>query len=172
MPWKAEEMSREKSTALSFQVAKVYAVYQELLMRLLRKYGLARTLRPGMGNALFALFERDGRTMTELAEVLQLPRTTVTGVVERLAAARLVRSETAREDGRVRRIFLTARGRQLQPRCEALSAELNGHMARELSARERATLDHGLERIHECMLRALDGLEEGSSRNRPRARAR
>ena len=60
--------------------------------------------------ALRMIGERPGITAGELAAVLHLHPSTVTGIVQRLEARRLVRRASSPRDGRVAHLHLTAPG--------------------------------------------------------------
>jgi DNA-binding MarR family transcriptional regulator len=60
--------------------------------------------------ALRMIGERPGITAGELAAVLHLHPSTVTGIVQRLEARRLVRRASSATDGRVAHLHLTALG--------------------------------------------------------------
>jgi MarR family transcriptional regulator, organic hydroperoxide resistance regulator len=60
--------------------------------------------------ALRVIGERPGILASELAAVLHLHPSTVTGIIQRLEARRLVRRATSARDGRVAHLHLTASG--------------------------------------------------------------
>ena len=104
------------------------ALKQNELLRLeLRKAGLNQLLEPGvgLGPVLFELFRRDGQTMGALADQAFLPRSTLTGVVRRLTAKRLVVTRSDPEDGRVKRAFLTPEALRIGPVLESITGRID-----------------------------------------------
>ena len=89
---------------------------------------------------LHALWERDGRSVREIAGRLALESSTVTPLLKRLEAAGFVARARDPEDERVVKAKLTARGRALRERCGRLAESLierSGFSAAELGALNR-----------------------------------
>jgi MarR family transcriptional regulator, organic hydroperoxide resistance regulator len=84
------------------------------------------------------LWKQDGRSQVELQELLGLEAATVTGLVQRMTRAGLVRRATDRHDKRVQRVFLTERGRELEVVTAALEDDVNAGTLAGFSPDERA----------------------------------
>lgn len=102
----------------------------------------------GQQFVLRLLWREDGLTPGQVARLLGLATPTVTRAATRMEAAGLLRREPHPSDGRLVRLVLTDRGRDLEhvigPEMRALSEQtLAG-----LSAGERAELIRGLRRVH------------------------
>ncbi len=69
---------------------------------------------------LLVLWERDGRSVTEIGERLFLDSGTLTPMLKRLEANGVVRRERDSEDERRMMIRLTAKGRQLRQRASTV----------------------------------------------------
>jgi DNA-binding MarR family transcriptional regulator len=123
---------------LSFHVSRVYFNYKLLLERTLRFQGLDGRVKSGMGNILFALFERDGVIVRDLAERTRLSYPTITVMLKEMRANGLVSLRRDREDRRSVRVRLTATGRRIEPRCRRALARLNRVLERGLTRREVA----------------------------------
>jgi len=78
------------------------------------------TVPSGSGLVLFALFERDGWTIGELAARSRVTHVAVLHLIEKMESARLVKRKQCPEDRRATRVWLTPCGRGLQPRMKAL----------------------------------------------------
>jgi DNA-binding MarR family transcriptional regulator len=102
---------------LIWHIGRAYYAYIGRLELILAETGLDRDVRPGMGPVLFCLFEEDGRSIKDIAARTQLSCSTLTGLLERMEAAGLLRRCRDEKDGRVVRVRLTARGRGIEPRC-------------------------------------------------------
>jgi DNA-binding MarR family transcriptional regulator len=97
--------------------------------------------------ALMHIFEHEGATQTELAEILQMGRASTGKLLERLEAKHWIQRRLDAEDSRVRRVFLR---REVVPVFRLMTAEgrrlfevyLNG-----ISAAEEARLAAGLRKI-------------------------
>ncbi|MCW5771099.1 MAG: MarR family transcriptional regulator [Rhodospirillaceae bacterium] len=66
--------------------------------------------------ALAVLMERDGATVTELADITVIERTALTRVIDQMAKRGLVRRQVREGDRRVIEIHLTPEGRALHAR--------------------------------------------------------
>jgi DNA-binding MarR family transcriptional regulator len=97
--------------------------------------------------ALMHIFEHEGATQTELAEILQMGRASTGKLLERLEAKHWVRRRTDREDSRVRRVFLR---REVVPVFRLMTAEgrrLFEVYLKGIPAAEEARLTAGLRKI-------------------------
>ena len=111
-----------------------------------------RGLAPTHGSILNELLKRDAQAMQELAAAIGRDKSTVTTLVDKLAAAGYVIRIKPPEDSRVTRVALTDRGRALGPVFEEISRDLMARAYRGLSEWERSAVVGILEKI-------LDGWE-------------
>lgn len=84
------------------------------------------------------LWKQEGRSQVELQDLLGLDGATVTGLVQRMARQGLIQRRADPSDKRVQRVFLTQRGRALEPVTAAFEEEVNAHALEGFSADERA----------------------------------
>jgi DNA-binding MarR family transcriptional regulator len=151
---KAHSKSPQKSNELeqiSFYLGRVYYTYVRLLEQMLADKGLDKHLRPGMGNVLFALFEKDDQKISEIADRLRISRSTMTTMVVRMRKSGLISTRTDGEDGRAVRLKLTPLGRSLEPRCRALAREINDVLCRALNEPQRKAARNMLAAMNESM---------------------
>jgi DNA-binding MarR family transcriptional regulator len=73
---------------------------------------------------MLALWERDCRSLRDLAETLALDPGTLSPLVKRLEAAGLVRRKRVRTDERVLAVTLTPKGRELRTAAEQVPARI------------------------------------------------
>lgn len=109
------------------------------------------TAPSGSGLILFSLFERDGWTVGELAQRSKVTHVAVLQLIQRMEAARLVKRKKCPADGRATRVWLTKRGRDLEPRMQALHERNIATLTRVLGV-EDAT------RLGQVLGRLIDGL--------------
>jgi DNA-binding MarR family transcriptional regulator len=105
----------------------------------------------GSGLVIFALYEREGWTVGELAQRARVTHVAVIQLLQRLEKAGLVRRKACPQDGRVTRVWLTKRGRELEPKMRALHERNLATLTGVLGA-EDAT------RLGELLLRLIEGL--------------
>jgi DNA-binding MarR family transcriptional regulator len=109
------------------------------------------TAPSGSGLILFALFDHEGWTIGELAQRAKVTHVAVLHLIQKLEKADLVTRRQCPEDGRATRVWLTQRGRDLEPRMRALHERNLGTLTRVLGA-EDAT------RLGELLGRLIEGL--------------
>ncbi|AZA10397.1 Organic hydroperoxide resistance transcriptional regulator [Corynebacterium gerontici] len=74
------------------------------------------------------LWQRDGQTLTELADPLDLDSGTLSPLLRRMENAGLIERKVVDLDYRLKRLFLTQRSKDIQPQV----AKMNAEMAEEL----------------------------------------
>ena len=103
-------------------------------------------IHPGQDRLLAELWERDGLSQSELIERLGVQPPTVTGIVQRLERAGIVRREPDPENRRISRVYLTEKGRELERPVWEAHAEVEREFFKNLSADELRELTALLER--------------------------
>lgn len=122
------------------------------------------TAPSGSGLIMFALFDRDGWTINELAARSKVTHVAVLHLIKKLEDARLVKRKQCTEDGRATRVWLTQRGRDLKPKMRALHERNLATLVRVLG-KEDAT------RLGALLGRLIEGLGEDTE-PMPQATAR
>ena len=97
--------------ALLAHVGELQDAFAQATMRAQSKEMLDQHLTLAQFRALILLHGQGGLTMTEVAEVLAMRPNIATGVVQRLEDRGWAERTRDAEDGRVRRVALTAEGR-------------------------------------------------------------
>ena len=113
------------------------------------------TAPSGSGLVLFSLFGCDGWTIGELAHRSKVTHVAVVHLIQRLEDARLVKRKQCPEDGRVTRVWLTQRGRDLEPKMRALHE-------RNLATLTRVLGTDDATRLGELLGRLIEGLAADS----------
>jgi DNA-binding MarR family transcriptional regulator len=86
-------------------------IAQRRLQRHVAAHGGERGVTAAQSGLLFVLGQHDGVPMSEVAAALDLNPPGISGLVERMIAAKLIRRRPDPEDGRVWRLWLTPAGR-------------------------------------------------------------
>ncbi|MDG6999062.1 MAG: MarR family transcriptional regulator [Nitrososphaerota archaeon] len=85
---------------------------------------------------LFLLKQRDGRTMTELSQVLSTDNSAVTGLVDRLEKLHLIVRKTAPNDRRAYLIHITPEGLEEIERAKGIIRSVNEEIKEGFSTEE------------------------------------
>jgi len=100
--------------------------------RRMQRWMAARTQASGVTAAqsglLFVLGQRDGVLMGEAGAALDLGPPGISGLVDRMTAANLIRRRADPEDGRAWRLWLTPAGRSALAQSKSGLAEINARL--------------------------------------------
>ncbi len=101
---------------------------------------------------LYILHREDAKlTMSQIASLAMKDKSTVTYLVDKLAAAGYVRRQKHPDDSRVTYVLLTEKARALQPYFAAISERAYSAVYNSLTEREAEVLEHLLERINDAL---------------------
>lgn len=96
---------------------------------------------PAYGDILVALFATDGVPMTDLAMRTHRTKSTISVLVVKLEKLGYVQRRQNEEDRRVSNVFLTEKGKNLQPVFQAVSHQISSTLASVLSDEESRKLE-------------------------------
>ena len=119
----------------------------KLIVRELRQQGVEGIV-PSHGEIMVHLFAAEECTMQNLAKQINRTKPTVTVLVEKLVACGYVVKEKSAEDNRVTFIKLTAKGWELKPIFEVISAKMNAIVYQGLCEEEAEMLEKVLTQIN------------------------
>lgn len=138
---------RSEFSALFLRASKSMRAAGETAMR---RHGL----HLGQNLVLEALWERDGRTPGEIAQLLHVTTPTVVKMATRMTAAGFLVRRRDDADNRLVRLYLTDLGRSLREPVMAEMEHIDRHVTADLTAEERRHLQTALAK----MVRALEAL--------------
>lgn len=128
--------------------------------RLLRTEFDRRVRRLGITRAqwlvLTRLHRRPGASLSELAEMMEVEKATAGRMIDRLVANGWVERRTARDDRRVKRVYLTADAERVHKRIWRVAEETVDAALADLSARERTQLMSLLQTVKTTLVSADD----------------
>ena len=133
--------------------ARYIAHLNRQMMRLLEAELAPLELGPGRYLYLFGLYVRDGRKQQELADTIGVDKAAATRAIARLEDNGYVRRESDKNDRRSMRVYLTPKGRELQPQLEAAAKHCIDTMTTELDSNERIELRRLLEKMAAPLIR-------------------
>ena len=124
--------------SVGFYLSRASIVFRELLKQSLEASSLHEHIKPGMGNLMFALYEQDGQTKTELAQNLHLSKITIARLVRDVEKQKLVETVADDRDGRATRAQLTPLAKQLEPDYNQLANQLEERIAAHFTPKQLA----------------------------------
>jgi DNA-binding MarR family transcriptional regulator len=116
-------------------------------------------LHPGQESVLKALAEEDGRTMSNLAQVLGVQPPTVTKMISRMAAQGLLKRVASQSDGRLARVHLTDEGRARIDEIDRIWTRIEREALAGFDDKDRKRLRKLLREVERNLTLPLDGLE-------------
>ena len=128
---------------LGFLISKTHQAFREQFKEQLNTFHLT----PPQFSTLAFLWKEDGMSQAQLGSKLQIDRTTMSGILDRLEKQDLILRETSSEDRRLFLIYLTPHGKKLFPVIEGIAEQGTQTLTSTLSAEERELLASLLKRI-------------------------
>jgi DNA-binding MarR family transcriptional regulator len=110
--------------------------------------GLSRFSTSYLG-VMKCLWEQDGQSLSELASEIGLEASSMTGLIDRMEKAKLVRRQSDPSDRRVWRVQLTRKGQCIQPKVSAILEESYKDLTRGIGASELEVIRRGLKKMIE-----------------------
>jgi DNA-binding MarR family transcriptional regulator len=121
-------------------LAHSFGVMARLMERELRSACAEYHVLPGQLPVLLALYEHDGQTQTELADVCGVEQPTMAATLRRMEDDGLVRRAPDPGDGRRVAVLLTAPARRMDGQLQDAVRQVNRRALRGLSGSERTLL--------------------------------
>jgi len=100
------------------------------------------------GDIIYALYTNKKMTMAEIAEKIGKDKSTVTALIDKLVKLEYVAKERNEQDTRVTYVTLTAKGKELEPIFESISAKILNVFYQGISEKEKEELTQILNRIY------------------------
>jgi len=94
------------------------------------------------------LWHHNGLSLTDLGKILYFDNPTITGIINRMSRAKLVRRRRDRHDRRVIKVFLEQKGRELYSSLPLLASEVNMHAVEGFSRDEKKAVLELAKRVH------------------------
>lgn len=132
-------MSQPIDESVGYAVAQLCKAHRYAIDSALRALP-GHELRVGQEMLLLQLWAADGLSQSQLVERLCVEPPTVTKMLQRIEADGLIERRPDREDGRVSRVYLTAKGRALEGQVAAAWQEVEARATAGMTAAEQALL--------------------------------
>lgn len=141
-----------QNSSLSYDIVQLCRTHRATAGALLSELGL----HPGQEIILMHLWQKDGQSQKQLAELLHVQAPTVTKMLQRLEQTGILERRQSSSDNRVMHVWLTEKGKNLEPKVVAIWAELEQRNVKYLDSEEKIEFQKTLQKI-------LKGLQESSS---------
>lgn len=88
---------------------------------------------------LFLLRQQDGRTMTELSQIMGLDNSTITGLIDRMEKSGFVTRNSNPSDRRLSHIYITPRGQDEAGKAKVVIRRVNEEVKKDFSSADIET---------------------------------
>ncbi len=133
------------SDMLGYLVANICRGHRNRAQELLSGLGLYT----GQEILLMHLWHQDGRTQSELAELMCIQHATLTKSIDRMSQAGWITRQTDPDDRRVSRIYLTEAGREICASANQIWQQVEAETFANLTLEERVLLRRLLLQVYE-----------------------
>ncbi|MBN1286815.1 MAG: MarR family transcriptional regulator [Anaerolineae bacterium] len=143
-------MANLASTEIRHLLPEVCRAHYEFVRSLFCSLGLHR----GQPAVLELLWEKDGRSQTELGEVLHVQPATITKMLNRMEQSGLVQRRADPDDQRISRVRLTQKAKEIQPDINRYFETLTDQMLEGFTIEEQVLLRRFLVQIRDNLRKA------------------
>ncbi len=98
--------------------------------------------------ALEILWQNNGLSISDLGKELHFDNPTLSGIINRLVHAKLIRRSRDRNDRRVIKVFLTDRGRELSDILPKVAEDVNKRAVENFSKKDKKAILDLAKRVH------------------------
>jgi MarR family transcriptional regulator, organic hydroperoxide resistance regulator len=109
------------------------------------------------------LWEKDSQSLTELAKEIGLEASSMTGLIDRMEKAGLVKRQSDPRDRRIWRIQLTRKGRDLRPVISEIVEDTYSTLTRGISVGDLDGIKRGLNKLIDNAGFKIEGIEPKKS---------
>ncbi|OHB57039.1 MAG: MarR family transcriptional regulator [Planctomycetes bacterium RBG_13_44_8b] len=128
-----------------FLMAKIRQVGDRIFVRKLKDYGIE--INPAQGRIMFALWQKDGVSINELAKETQLKKSTLTSMLDRLGEMGYLKRRHCRKDRRKILIYRTEKDKAMERKYVEVSQQMTVLYYEGFSPEEISRFEHDLQRI-------------------------
>ncbi|MEM6627091.1 MAG: MarR family winged helix-turn-helix transcriptional regulator [Pseudomonadota bacterium] len=111
---------------------------------------------------LFVLMIRDGRPISEIANELNMGKSSLTGLIDRMETAGMVERRHHQEDGRSFKVFIKDRGRAAADGAMRGTKRINAELLAPFTATERAVIEKFLRHVSDNAASIVDAQSQVS----------
>lgn len=133
---------------VGYLIQQISHLLEQLFNKQLAKEGLSIS----HARLIYLLYQNDGMTQSELQQDLLIKASSITKLIDVLVEKGLVTRKTCPEDARLKRIYLTAEGREKEEHLYQISEMTEAGIVNNLSAQEYHQLIHSLKSIKSKLL--------------------
>jgi MarR family transcriptional regulator, organic hydroperoxide resistance regulator len=143
---------QDESQSMDLLLAQVWHNHHHRAHELLEEINLYR----GQPPVLYALWEQEGLSHTDLAKRLHNTPATISRMLQRMEKTGFIQRRPDAKDQRVSRVYLTVAGRAIQSKVQAIWTKLENETYVGFSPEELALLRSFLQRLRANLLKSMN----------------
>lgn len=136
-----------KTNKTIYFIGRIREKANQFILKELAQVGFVN-IAPSHGDILATLFQHGECTMTDVASSISRDRSTVTALVNKLIKLGYISSKKDVNDSRSTIIFLTKKGKELEPNFKEISHKLFEIEYKNISENEKEVFERVLEKIY------------------------
>ncbi|MCP4263921.1 MAG: MarR family transcriptional regulator [Planctomycetes bacterium] len=152
----------KKQSQAGFLMAKIRQVGERIFFRRSKQYGIE--INPAQGRIMFALWQKDGISINELAKKTQLKKSTLTSMLDRLEKMDYIRRQYSKTDRRKILIQRTKKDKAMEKKYAEISEEMTKLFYKGFSTSEINRFEKGLELILNNLIEFETNMDSAKSR--------
>ncbi|MBN1797053.1 MAG: MarR family transcriptional regulator [Spirochaetales bacterium] len=129
-----------------FLISKIHQVGGRIFNKLLKKHHIEE-INSAQGRILFALWEKDNISISQISEKTQLEKSTLTSMLDRLEQSGFIKRMPSPDDRRKIIISRTEKDKKFQEQYLAVSEEMNKVFYKGFTDQKISSFEDSLERI-------------------------
>ena len=143
------ELENPLDNNLGFQIVIAARSMKRTLEIRLNEYGITSS----QYTVLEILRKYNGLSLSDLGRLLHFDNPTITGIIHRMARAKLVRRTRDRNDRRVIKVYLTPQGCELQSNLPKLAKSVNAKAVENFQKSEKKAILDLTKRLHKNLMK-------------------
>jgi DNA-binding MarR family transcriptional regulator len=149
--------SMKQQRQAGFLMAKIRQVGERVFFRRMKDSGVE--INPAQGRIMFALWQKDGVSIQQLAQKTQLGKSTLTSMLDRLEAMGYARRQRSDSDRRKILIFRTEKDKALERKYVELSEQMTELWYQGFAETEINQFETSLQKILDNLMEHENGID-------------
>ncbi|MFW9828980.1 MAG: MarR family winged helix-turn-helix transcriptional regulator [Candidatus Thorarchaeota archaeon] len=128
-----------------FLISQIHQIAGRKFARKLKKHKIK--INPGQGRILFALWEKDGISIRDLAKRTSLGKSTISSMLKRMRNEGYIRLEHPPDNERTKLVYVLQQSKEIESAFEKLAEEMNNIYYKGFIDEEIKEFEDNLERV-------------------------
>jgi len=137
-----------------FLISQIHRISGRILAKKLKIHKIK--INPGQGRILFALWEKDGISIQDLAKRTSLGKSTLSTMLKRMQDEGYLKIEHPPGNERIKMVYLLQQSRQIESSLQKLSDEMNRIYYKDFTDDKITEFEENLEKVLQNLIKHMD----------------